>query len=268
MLLSDSNTGGTTLRKVRLRGTGEVVWTGRIDNFTASTMTFDPRSRRWRVAGWDRERGMVRAEGVVGETAMDVTRWPAPPTSEAWINAFTATGPEALVVETRYDGGPFQRLLPPRWSWVTMLIQPSNQESRYWTLGPSGRRHLGTSRFGSDCHAGVLANDALLCHVFDGTRTRFVSLATTGAISGLGWIDGRFASDRSVVAGWITGWADSTPVAIRLGTAQALRLTVQEHSVGHLAVAGDRLAAVTFGPDGISVRTYAVDRVPGREAKR
>jgi hypothetical protein len=268
VLSTESDVSGTTIRKIRADAARDVVWTKRIEGMVAPALTFDPRSQTWRLTGWDRAQGLFRAEGIVGGSLVEEMRWPPDPDSDASINAFTTVGDDALVVETRYGRGMFDRLLTPRWTWLVLLAQPYSQETRYWAAGARGRTDLGASRLGADCHAGVLANGALLCSVYDGTRTRLVSMDATGRIGPLGWLDGRFISDRSIVPGWITGWADSTPVAIRLSTGQALRLAGHAAGIGQLAAAGDRLGAVTLGRNGLTVRTYAVDRVSGPEAKR
>ena len=268
VLVTDSDLSGTSLRKVRLNNAHEVVWTQRINGMVGSTLTIERRSQKWRLTGWDQYRGLFRAEGVIGNPDVDEHRWPMDQTSEAAFSAFTTVGSQALVVESRYDGGILKKLMSPRWGWLLLMTLPYSQESHYSTLDVNGRTELGVSRFGTDCQAGLLANDALVCGIFDGTRSRFFSLDTSGRIAALGWLHGRFASDRNTVPDWITGWAESTPVAIRLSTRQALKLPQDAHVIGHLAIAGDRLAAVTYGQNGPRVRTYAVDPVAGREAMR
>ena len=268
VLLAESDFGGTTLRKIQLDSSREAVWTQRVDGMIGSALTFDRDSQRWRLIGWDRNRGMFRAEGIVGESKIDELRWAVDDTNEPSISAFTTVGSDALVVEARYDIGLLKELISPQWSWMMLLMQPPDQESHYWRVSASGRTKLGESRFGADCYVGVLASDAFVCSVYDGTRTRFISLDASGNVGGLGWLPGRFVSDRNAAPDWIMGWAETTPVAIRVSARQALTLGRHAGVVGHLAVAGDRLAAVTYGRNGPTVRTYAVDRVTGWEAMR
>ena len=268
VLVTDVDLAGTSLRKVSLNNGREAVWTQRVEGMLGATLTVDRRSQRWRLSGWDQHRGLFRAEGVIGSSPVDERRWPMDQSSDPAISGFTTVGSRALVVETRYDGGLFQKFMPPRWSGLLLLLQPYTQESHYWTLDAGGRTELGVSRLGTDCWAGLVATDALVCGVFDGTRTRFISLDAAGSIAAIGWLPGRFTSDRNTVPDWITGWSESTAAAIRLSTRQALRLPQAAHAIGHLAIAGDRLAAVTYSEHGPRVRTYAVDRVSGREAMR
>ncbi len=97
----------------------------------------------------------------------------------------------------------------------------------------------------------------LVCAVFDGTRTRILKIdAGTGNVEGIGLLDGPFVSDRNVVRGWLTGWAASRPVAIRLSTREVLYLPRSTGAVSVLSIAGDRLYAIMFGESHFSVRLY------------
>ena len=142
--------------------------------------------------------------------------------------------------------------------WAVMLL-PFTQESHYWLLGDHGRTPLGESRLGADCTAGALAGGAVLCSVFNGTRTRFLRIdATTGAIAGIGYLDGRFISHHVPETGWITGWATSEAVAIDLTAGRVVRIPRSAGLTGHITVSGQRLAAVTYRGDHCTVRTWTI----------
>jgi Zn-dependent protease with chaperone function len=267
VLTASSDRRGTTVRKVSVDAAGQVLWEQRVEDLLAPRLSFDQSGHRWRLTGWTADETMVRAEGAIDSAEIERMRWPAAATGEAAVNAFTTSGTDALVVETRFDAGPFERL-PPRWYVMLLMLQRYNQESRYWRIGPASRVELGMSRLGADCHAGLLAEDALVCSSFDGTRTRLFTLRADGRIHGLATIDGRFTSDRNIVPGWLSGWAESTPVAIRLATRDAFRLPEDHGPVGHLSASADRLAAVTFAASGPTVRIYALDRAEARDAAR
>jgi len=199
------------------------------------------------MLGWGNDQEVVRVEGSIGASDVQKTRWPAAYTRGQYIDALTTAGPEALVVETRYNRGPLEHVIPWRWTWAFLLLQPSNQVSRYATLGEQGRRDFGESRLGVDCLTDVL-DAGLACAVFDGTRTRILKIdARTGNVEGIGWLDGHFVNDQHVVRGWLTGWAASRPVAIRLSTREVLYLPRSTGAVSVLSIAGDRLYAINRG---------------------
>ena len=259
LLIAATDQRGTTVKTVTLSGR-EVVWQQRVDDLIAPVLTLDAASQKWRLTGWTADRGMARAEGVIGSAQVDAVRWPADDTDEAMVGGFTTMGRDALVVESRYDAGVFDSL-SPRWQMMSLLLQRFNQKSKYWRLGPDGRRELGVSRLGADCRADVTAADALVCLTFDGTRTRLFTLHSSGRIEGLGWLNGRFSLDQNGVPGWLSGWMESTPAAIRLATGQAFRLPMDRFGVTHVTANGDRLAAVIYDHHGAKVRTYQVDRI-------
>ena len=168
--------------------------------------------------GWGDDESIVRVEGIIGTSDVQKKQWPAVYTRESYIDALTAVGPEVLVVEKRYDRGLLAHVMPRRWTWAR-LLQPYHEVSRYATIGDHGRRTFGESKLGVDCLADVLL-DGLACTVYDGTRTHIVTIdARTGKVEGIGFLDDRFVSDRNAARGWLTGWAGSRPVAIRLSTA-------------------------------------------------
>jgi hypothetical protein len=91
----------------------------------------------------------------------------------------------------------------------------------------------------------------------------------TGSVEGIGLLDGRFASDQNAVRGWLTGWAGSRPVAIRLSTGEVLHMPERAGPASLLSVAGGRLSAVMWGADHFTVRVYAVPPdTPTADARR
>ena len=267
LLIAAADRRGTTVQKIRLDDTREVVWQQRVEDLVAPSLSIDRHALTWRLTGWTGEHGLARAEGAIGAADVEHTRWPVDPTSEAMVAAFTTTGREALVVESRYDAGIFDDL-PPRWRLMLVILQRFSQESRYWRLNPDGRTDLGVSRLGADCHAGVVSPAALVCVTFDGTRSRIFTLDMTGRIQPLGSIIGRFSGNENAIPGWLSGWIESTPAAIRLSTGEAFRLPAGP--ITHVSATDDRLAVVTIAADGPMVRTYRVERLSqrGTRAKR
>ena len=267
LLLTTSDTRGTTVQTVRLDRPREVVWRQRVDDLFAPELSVNRAQRSWQLTGWTAEEVMVRAEGPIGGPRMDLTRWPAATAGDAVVNAFTAAGPEALLVETHYGHGSITRL-PLRLQLVLLSARTYRQETRYWRVQQNSRQQLGLSRLAADCHAGVLPADALACSAFDGTRTRFFGLRANGEVHGIGWIDGRFVADGNAMPGWLTGWAESTPVAIRLASSEIFRLRGRHGPVAHLSASGDRIAAMIFDDRGPIVRLFAVAAAGGHDTAR
>ena len=100
--------------------------------------------------------------------------------------------------------------------------------------------------------------DGLACTAYDGTRTHVVTIdARTGRVEGIGFIADRFVSDQSVARGWLTGWAGSRPVAIRLSTHEVLQLPERAGAASRLSGSSDRLVALMFRNDiHATVRVY------------
>ena len=265
VLVSATDRTGTTLREVRLNSTRDVVWTHRVDGMVAPRLTIA--AQRWRLAGWDGDNGLMQADGVIGTTRMELNRWPLDRSGQQWVETFAASGRDALIAETRYDYGVLGPLTRVRWNVMTTLARPYSEELHFAKLEERGRTSLGHSRLGADCLPGVLAADVLVCMAFDGSRTRFVGIDLTGHVAGLGYLHGSFTSDRRITPGWLTGWSDSTAAAIDLSSGQAFRVIDRGRAVSQIAVAGDRLAAMTFGDNGPAVRIYAL-HPPALDARR
>ena len=264
LLLAVSDRRGTTVREVTIDPSHELSWEQHVSDVSAGRLSFTRSTGHWRITGWSDDRTLVRAEGVVGTAEVERTEWPDPSGDEGWLEAFTTSGNTALVVESRYDPGPLDRFVPLRWKWVLFAARPAGLQSQYAVIGPRGRTELGNSRFGADCDSGLLRDDTLLCTIYDGTRTRLVSIDATGRIGALGWFYGTFVGDDNPTPGWLTGWAGSTPVAIRLGSRDMIAL--EDGTVTRITLAGDRLAALTYDGTSTKVRTYAV-HPPGVRAR-
>jgi hypothetical protein len=76
------------------------------------------------------------------------------------------------------------------------------------------------SRLDTSCSA---ASDELVCTAYDGSRTHLVSVALgSGVITPIARLDGRFWT-TGAAAGWVSGWLESTPAAIRVSTHEIFR---------------------------------------------
>ncbi len=271
VLIVESEPLGTTVKAVRLDQPRAVVWQQFLDGLSEPSLSVDRATGRWRVMGWRDDESIVRVEGIIGTADVQTRQWPAVHTRGSYIDGLAAVGSEVLVVEKRYDGGLVAHLIPHRWTWAR-LLQPYNEVSRYATISDLGRRTFGESKLGVDCLADVLL-DGLACTVDDGTRTHAVTIdARSGRVEGIGFLDGHFVSDQNVAPGWLTGWAGSRPVAIRLSTREAFQLSNRSGPASLLSVSGDRLVALMFGDTQLTVRVFPLpatrtaDAVPAHRA--
>jgi hypothetical protein len=265
LLAMDEDERGTTLRLVSLDPPHREEWRQQVAHLRRASLSVLRASGHWQLTGFDDENAIVRVDGTVGESDRQERRWPARYTRDALIDAVTADGPDPLVVESWYGRGAFERLPTSAWM-LGVILSAGNMQSRYWSVGDAGVRELGVSRLGASCSKGLI-DFALVCTVFDGTRTRIVRLsADTGAVTGVGWMNARFAGDGSVVNGWLTGWVSSTAVAIDLTRGEVLRLPHSEGFATHLSVSGGRLAAVVCDRGPCRLRVYELGEADGRLA--
>jgi Zn-dependent protease with chaperone function len=254
VLVGEDDHEGTTLRQIRLNSTHDVLWRQRIPSLRGAALGLS-RDGRWHLEGWQDGETIVRAEGIVGAAEFVERRWPVADARDASINAVTTAGSQPLVVETRYDGG-LLRHLPARAWMLGLLLHSGTERSRYWLAGDKTARPLGESRFGAHCPTGT-TDGALLCSVFDGARTRLIRLdARDGSITAIGRLDGRFIAVDATADGWLTGWQDSTAVAVDLVNRRALRLPQSEGVAGGLSVSNGRLAAIVWDGTGATLRLY------------
>jgi Zn-dependent protease with chaperone function len=257
LIMLDTDGSGSALRQVRIEPPHQEVWRQLVPQLRGGTLSIARGTGHWRMNGFDKDEAIVRAEGTIGTRELRLRRWPARYTRDAWIEAVTTDGRDPLVVESSYDNGLFE-YLPSRAQAIGVLLNAGNRRSRYWSIGDAGVTALGRSQFGASCASG-LSDGALACSFYDSTRTRFVRLDPGGAVTGLGWVDGRFITQGEIVEGWLIGWAESTAVAVDLVNGRILRVPRSEGVVGHLTVSGGRLAAVVFNRGTCRLRIYDIE---------
>jgi Zn-dependent protease with chaperone function len=256
VLIASAEEQGTLLRQVRIGTPHQESWRQRVPGLHHASLSVGRRDGRWRLNGYDRDDGIVRAEGSVGTAEVRERRWASRYTRDALIDAVSTDGRDPLVVETSYDGGVLDRL-PGHGRLLGMLLDSGTQHSRYWSIGDDGVIALGASRLGASCTGG-LEGGALACSVFDGTRTRLLRLGADGTVTGIGWFDGRLAWHGDLTDGWMTGWIGATAVAIDLANRHMLSLPRSEGTATQLTVSGRRLAAVVFTAGVYRLRIYEI----------
>lgn len=257
VLIAQAERDGITLRQATVDPLAD-VWQQHVPNLRDARLSYRAETNRWRLLGRDDAQRIVRAEGVLGTAGVQETRWPAPEEGGA-IDVIAAAGDRALVSETRFEAGPLHRSrLLWRWAW---LLQPPQRESRFWTIGRRGRDDLAVTRLGTRCVDRVLGDDRLVCGVFDGSDTRFVAIdPATGRAVPVGSLRGRFELYHPTSPAWLSGWADSRPIALRLSTREALRPAADPlHRVTQITAADHVAGTVSFDGTRSLVRLYAID---------
>jgi hypothetical protein len=219
------------------------MWRLPVPGVFSARLAVDRQARRWRLVGWNEQHQVVRARGSIGAEHIELTRWASPIDQRMWNTAVAASETDVLVVETRYDMSALATLSVRTFR---ALLTPGTTVSRVWHLGRNGAADLGTSHIASNCVPDVTLDERLICNAYDGTRTRIVALdPATRAIGALGAMHGRFLADEFSPAGWLTGWLESTPVALRLATREVLTFSERPHALMGITASDGWLAALT-----------------------
>jgi hypothetical protein len=232
-------------------------WRVQVPDITGAELSLPAGSsgiRRWRVTGWNRNRQAIRAEGVVGEQAVQRTEWPVTDRENRWIKSMAASGDDAIFVETRYDMG----YLYGQGLWRAIWLLQPDSETRFRSSGGGTSTELGMSRLDAQCFAAALANDELLCSAFDGTRTRFISIdPASKRFAGLAWMQGRFYARELSTGAWLAGWRDDRPVALNLRRRQAVEISSQGSDRPFQVAASDQVVAtIGYNGAGTTVKLY------------
>ena len=183
-------------------------------------------------------------EARLAGTLSRSTRWTSPVDRPVWPTVVVASGNDALLVETRYD----DVLNFATFFRAFSFLHPGAAVSHLWHVGQGSHKDLGISRIATDCYPSVIGGERVVCSAYDGTRTRIVSVdPATGEISAIGSLSGLFAGDDHPPAGWLTGWRDSTPVALRLDTRELVTLPEHQHALVGLTMSDRWLGTITRG---------------------
>jgi Zn-dependent protease with chaperone function len=258
-LAARNTTEGTELSEIALDPKPAVGWRYVVPDVHRAHLSVHAGSRGWRLVGWDRDRHLLRAEGQIGSTDVSVKRWQLPLDREVWPQVVAAGETGAVLVETRFDSDAFGSEALGR---VLDVFNPYATHSRLWHLEQDRHTRVGASYLVDQCFADVYAEDRLVCTAFDGIRTHLVTIdAETANVEPLATLDGRFASYGHSTSGWLTGWWDSTPTAVRLRTREAFTTSddTQRRALG--ATASERwIGFVTAQGRGARVHLYPVER--------
>ena len=231
----------TELREVLVAAPETTSWQLRVTNLSAPVMSLDAKSKRWRLTSRVGVNVVEAREGVIGTEQVAGYRWNVPEGHSALFMPIAWSGDRVLAVEPRPD-----LTFPatdPLGAFVFVLASGPQWRSTIWTVGPDGARDLGTSRLEVECHPLPLAGRGA-CQIFDASRTRFFTMdAAAGGITAVASLPGRFLVGDEPQGSWITGWYQSSPVAVRLDPVDAIRIAGPGDARPHILVASDRAAA-------------------------
>jgi len=259
VLILTSQGQSTVVQAETVADSPEVVWRREIENVSEPTLSLNRVTRRWSLIGWEGDDTIVRIGGALDGSDTEEKRWSLGHGREDYVTAMTSSGSDALVHETQYDPGLFSQTLPLHWtSALTMLYLSARPVAHFSTISDHGQRTIYESKLDVACMSDVLPTGALACTAYDGSRTHIVTIASgSGRVAGVGFLDGRFVTDRSSVEGWLTGWSVGRPVAIHLPTASVFHAPPATRTLRFIPVEGDRLAVLTFAIQQMKAAVYA-----------
>lgn len=257
MLLLQSTERSTVLKAQTPGSSPRVLWEHVEDDMLEATLSLDRASARWALLGWDGDDTIVRVEGTLDGSAVAEKRWTVAQDRNGYVSAMASSGPDALVLETRYERGVVARTLPLQWTWA-QLVLPPRPISHYATITDRGRDASPDSRFDINCVPDIRPNGALSCTAFDGSRTHVVTVTSgSDAVHSVGFVEGRFIADRAAAEGWLTGWIMGRPTAIHIPSGAVFRMPPAMRTLRLVPVSGDRLAVVTFARYQLKAVLYA-----------
>ena len=231
----------TDLRELLVTAPETAGWQLHVTGLPTPVVSLDRPSRRWRLANRAGLNAVEAKEGVVGTDQISAYQWNVPQRQGAAFMPIALAGDRALAIEPRADLS--SAITNPFGALVFVLASAPHWRSTLWALGPEGASDLGTSRLELQCHMLPL-DDRGVCHIFDASRTRFFTVdATTRDIAPIASLPGRFFSSEEARGTWITGWYRSSPIAVRLGPADAIRIEDPQGDRAHMLSVSDRAAA-------------------------
>jgi Zn-dependent protease with chaperone function len=208
----------------------------------AGRIAVTPSGDGWIVLGSMDDRVPVTVTGRFGETAPVTAEWAG---SHGYASIVAGDGNRVLLLNTHYQ----QNLLARRglWQWA-YLLRPAGVESRFFTVDRQASPVVvATSALPVTCEAGSDLGSTI-CAAFDGTRTRLFAFdPATSAFRPVGGVTGHLVPRHVSDDGWVSGWLDSTLVAVQPRTNQAVRvesrarvyaMTATDHLVAAAAIAG------------------------------
>jgi heat shock protein HtpX len=252
----------TDLREVSVVAPEKRGWQLHITGVSFPAVSLDADAKRWRLASRVGTNVVEARDGVIGSDQINSYRWSMPDSRGSSFLPIAMAGDRALVLEPRPDLAP--QITNPLGTLFFVLASAPRWRSTLWALGPGGANDLGTSRLDLECRALARAGGA--CHTFDASRTRFFALsAETRSITAVGSLPGKFFASQDSQSSWLTGWYQSSLIAVRTSAADAIRVAGPDSDYAHILAVSDRAAAGAWyqTPPTSGMRVAALDAMAG-----
>jgi Zn-dependent protease with chaperone function len=250
--------GAAEVRDVSFDDGPVVNWCERLPDIRWGTLTYEARANQWIAVGHDPAGQLVRATGTVRHAGTEMTTWKAPTEGGGGIETIGTQGAAAFIVEKRYMFGALHRVFL---GGIGPLLAPTYSESWLWRLRDGRRIEAGRSLLDASCVNDTLGDPRLVCTAFDGTRTRIVAIDIgSGSVTAVTTIDGHFRTGMGGTRGWLTGWGDSGPLALRLATREAIHPPVPASEYVSMMSATDAVMGTVAWQYGASrIRLYRTE---------
>ncbi|HKB10570.1 MAG TPA: M48 family metalloprotease, partial [Vicinamibacterales bacterium] len=131
LLLAQGPT-GVTLKQIEIAATSTVVRQHQLAGIRSGSLSFDERTAAWALTGPDRDNQLVRVAGTAASAAVHERRWTLPGSLGLRSSTIRASDRDALIVETRFDGGVLASSSLRQWAFLFNAGWRS--ESRLWTV--------------------------------------------------------------------------------------------------------------------------------------
>jgi hypothetical protein len=245
---------GAEIRDQSFDGAARSQWRQRVPGVESAALSYHAATNEWILVGHDAGGRVVRASGVVGAAGFTKTTWGGATSRGSWIDAVVTHGATALVVERHYEPSLTARL--PVWAVMLGPIVRSHGETHVRRVDGEARSDVGMSLLDNDCGPSG-SDDHIVCAAFDGTRTHLVSIdAATAKLTPVVTMDGRFWGVQNTSYGWMSGWWESGPAAVRLATRDVVRPPRNTEFVSLIAATDKVIATVSPIDEGSRVRIY------------
>ncbi len=259
VLLLVTGRDGLELREVAIAPPNRILWLQQLPPLGAPRLSLNTADLSWRLLGWNRARDIIRFEGQIGDAGFRETRWSGALTTEGYASALAAAGDDVVVVESRYDLSALGQAEPRAWPILPFLVP--RMESTLRSISRAGRRQSLSSHFAAQCVPDPASGKQLVCSVFDGTDTRVMALSARGEVSPLGTLPGRFFGRDAAGRGWIIGWGEASPLALRLSTREAFRVEgARGEWIADVGAGDETFATLGYGGRGSIVRMYSTEK--------
>jgi heat shock protein HtpX len=264
VLMAKSNVDGVALVEASAETPELAIWRLQLPDLYDPQLSLDAVTGAWRILGWNAQRNVVAVSGSLRSVDARRQEWKSAGEDDT-VKSVAAADESVLLVEPRYKPGLLQRC----GLWRLSFLFPSPPETVFRFASASQDLNVLSSRLDATCFAGALNGQSLACSAFDGTRTRFISLDPgSQQVSRLGWIEGRYTSAARPSNGWLSGWRNTTPVALHLQR----RIAVHVDSSGGfqafaLAGADDLIGVMSYNGRSSKIRLIRLSSIESTSAR-